>query len=51
MLFVGLIAFMLLQPSMTGAEFDLAGLLVVVAMSLIGFLPFGLYLRGVGKSG
>jgi hypothetical protein len=51
MLFVGLMGFMLLQPHMTGAAFDLAGLLIVAAMSLLCFVPFGLYLRGAAKSG
>ena len=49
MLFVGLIAFMLLQPLLTGAAFDLAGLLIVAAMCLVCFIPFGLYLRGVHR--
>lgn len=39
--------FMLLQRLMTGAAFDLAGLLIVAAMSLVCFIPFGLHLRGV----
>ena len=50
MLFIGLIAFMLLQPLMTEAPFDLAGVLFVAAMSLVSIVPFGLYLRGVAKS-
>jgi hypothetical protein len=46
MLFIGLIAFMLLQPLMTEAPFDLAGVLVVAVMSMVCLIPFGLYLRG-----
>jgi len=49
MLFIGLIVFMLLQPLMTEAAFDLAGVLVVTAMSLVCFIPFGLYLRGAAN--
>jgi hypothetical protein len=49
MLFIGLISFMLLQPLMTEAVFDLPGLLVVAVMSLVCFIPFGLYLQGVAK--
>jgi hypothetical protein len=50
MLFIGLIAFMLLQPLMTEALFDPAGVLVVAAMSLVCLIPFGLYLRGAGAN-
>jgi len=50
MLFVGLMGFMLLEPQMSGAAFDLPGLLIVAAMSLVCFLPFGLYLRGAAKT-
>jgi hypothetical protein len=49
MLFIGLIAFMILQPLMTDAPFDLPGLLVVLGMSLVCFIPFSLYLRGIGQ--
>ena len=50
MLFIGLIAFLMLQPLMTTAEFDLASVLVVAGMSLVAIVPFVLYLRGVMKS-
>ena len=46
-LFVGLILFLLLNPLLTGAAFSLVDLLVVAAMSLVCFLPFGGYVRGV----
>jgi hypothetical protein len=47
MLFVGLIAVMILQPVLTAAPFDLAGVLVVAVMGLVCFIPFALFLRGV----
>lgn len=46
MLFVGLIAFLLLQPLLTDAPFVLVDVIVVAVMGLICFIPFGLYLRG-----
>jgi hypothetical protein len=46
-LFIGLIAFLLLQPALTGAPFSLTDVLVVLVMGLVCFVPFGLYLRGV----
>lgn len=50
MLFIGLMAFMLLQPVMTTGPFDLAGLLIVAAMSLVCIVPFGLFLRGAARN-
>ncbi len=47
MLFIGLIAVMILQPFLTAAPFDAAGVLVVAVMGLVGFIPFALFLRGV----
>lgn len=50
MLFVGLIAILLLQPFVTGDPLLIIDILVVLAMSLICFVPFGLFFRGVIKS-
>lgn len=51
MLFVGLIAFLLLQPLLTDAPFALVDVLVVAVMGLICFIPFGFYLRGALSKG
>jgi hypothetical protein len=51
MLFVGLIAFLLLQPLLTGAPFALVDVIVVSIMGLICFVPFGLFVRGVLRGG
>lgn len=47
MLFMGLIAFLLLQPILTTAPFALTDVVVVSIMGLICFVPFGLSVRGV----
>lgn len=47
MLFIGLIIFMILQPLITTAPFNLADVVVVFIMGLICFIPFGLFIRGV----
>ena len=47
MLFIGLIAYMILQPFTTGARFVLIDVLVVSGMGLVVFIPFGLFLRGM----
>lgn len=47
MLFLGLILLLVLQPVMTAASFDLGGLTVTLVMSLVCFIPFGLFVRGV----
>jgi hypothetical protein len=47
MLFIGLIAVMILQPFLTAAPFDAAGVLVIAVMGLVCFIPFSLFLRGV----
>jgi hypothetical protein len=47
MLFIGLIIFLLLQPILTAAPFVLIDVLVVFAMGLVCFIPFGLFVRGV----
>ncbi len=46
MLFIGLIAVMILQPLLTAAPFDAAGVLMVAVMGLVCFIPFALFLRG-----
>ena len=46
MLFIGLIIFLLLQPVLTGAAFQLVDVLVVLVMGMICFIPFFLFLRG-----
>jgi len=50
MLFVGLIAFMVLQPLLTSAPFALIDVVVVAVMGLVCFVPFGLFTRGVLKA-
>jgi hypothetical protein len=47
MLFVGLIVFLLLQPSLTSAPFAWVDVMVVFIMGLVCFIPTGLYIRGV----
>jgi hypothetical protein len=48
MLFVGLIAILLLRPVFTDLPLVFVDVLVVAVMGLICFVPFGLFLRGVG---
>jgi hypothetical protein len=50
MLFIGLIAFLLIQPVLTDAPFSLTDVLVVAVMGLVCFVPFGLFVRGVTAS-
>jgi hypothetical protein len=50
MLFVGVIGFVLLQPIVTDAPFDLGAAIVLSAMALPCLVPFGLYVRGIVKS-
>jgi len=45
-LFVGLIVLLVLRPFIAGSEFPFVDLLVIVAMSLLCFVPFGLFVRG-----
>ena len=47
MLFVGLVLFLLLQPFLAGAPFVLTDVLVILALGLVCFVPFALYVRGV----
>jgi hypothetical protein len=49
MLFVGLLAIFILQPFLTNTPFPLVDFGVVFIMSLICFIPFGLFLRGIVK--
>jgi hypothetical protein len=47
MLFIALIIYMLIQPTLTGAEFSVIDLIVVALMGLVCFIPLGLFARGV----
>jgi hypothetical protein len=47
MLFVGLIVFLLLQPTLTSAPFAWVDVIVVFIMGLVCFIPTGLFIRGV----
>jgi hypothetical protein len=51
MLFVGLIAFLLLQPLLTGAPFAPLDVVVTFILGLICFIPLGRFLRGVVSKG
>jgi len=50
MLFVGLLVFFILQPFVAGVPFPLADFVVILVMGLLVFVPFGLFLRGVGRT-
>lgn len=50
MLFVGLIAIILLQPFLTGVPVTWMDVIVVTLMGSVCFVPFGLFVRGVGKT-
>jgi hypothetical protein len=50
MLFVGLIMFLIIQPILSSSPMLLGDILVVGIMSLICFIPFGLFVRGVQES-
>lgn len=47
MLFVGLLVFFIMQPFVAGAPFPVGDFVVILAMGLIVFVPFGLFMRGV----
>ena len=47
MLFVGLLAIFILQPVLLPVPFALVDFIVVFAMGLVCFIPFGLFLRGI----
>lgn len=49
MLFIGLIAFFILQPLLTTAPFALTDTIVITLMGMIIFIPFGLFLRGAAS--
>jgi hypothetical protein len=49
MLFIGLIVVLLLQPLLTAVPFLPVDTLVVLAMGLVCFVPFALFLRGVAS--
>lgn len=46
MLFVGLLVFFILQPLVAGVPFPAGDFVTVAAMGLVGFLPFGIFIRG-----
>lgn len=50
MLFIGLVGFLLLQPLLTDAPFDLVAVITVSIMALPSLIPFGLFVRGIVKS-
>ena len=47
MLFIGLIAFLIIQPVLTSTPFLLVDILVVFIMGLICFIPLTLFIRGI----
>ena len=49
-LFVGLILFLLLNPLLMRIPFDLAAVIIILFMSVICNIPFGLFVRGVLKT-
>ena len=49
-LFVGLLVFFILQPLVTDLPFALVDFVVVLLMSLVCFIPFGLYVRAIRNS-
>jgi len=51
MLFIALIVFLLLQPLLTNAAFDLVDVIVIFIMGLICFIPFGMFVRGAISNG
>jgi hypothetical protein len=49
MLFVGLLVFFILQPFVAGVPFAVDDFVVIAVMSLLCFIPFGMFARGVMK--
>jgi hypothetical protein len=49
MLFVALLVYFVLQPLTSGEPFPLEDFITIFVMSLICFVPFGLFMRGAGK--
>jgi len=50
MLFVGLLAVLLLQPLLSEGPLALTDIVTVAVMSLVSFVPLGLFVRGVSRS-
>lgn len=51
MLFVGLLVIFMLQPVLLLVPFPLVDFIVVFAMGLVCFIPFGLFVRGIARVG
>lgn len=51
MLFVALLAFFILQPIVAGVPFPVEDFVVIAAMGLVCFVPFGMYVRGAVSGG
>mgnify|MGYP000924437157 CR=1 FL=1 len=49
MLFVGLLAFFILQPFVAGVPFPLVDFVVILVMGLVVFIPFGLFAQ-IGRA-
>jgi len=49
MLFIALIIFLIVQPIITSASFALVDVVIVFVMGLVCFVPFGMFLRAVGR--
>jgi hypothetical protein len=47
MLFIGLIAILLLKPLLDGSPLAVADILITMTMSLVSFVPLGLFVRGL----
>jgi len=47
MLFIGLLAFFILQPFLSAAPFAIADFMMILAMGLVCFIPFGMFVRGI----
>jgi hypothetical protein len=47
MLFVGLLVYFLVQPALTGAPFATSDFVAILFFSLICFVPFDMFLRGL----
>lgn len=49
MLFIGLFVYFALQPILAGVPFPVEDFVAVFTMSLVCFIPFGLFVRGIFK--
>jgi hypothetical protein len=47
MLFIGLLLYFILQPLLYPVSFPLSDFVVILAMGLVCFFPFGLFVRGI----